>query len=114
MITFACKSINKEDLIRCSLNLNKTEYKILDFLFRNGQRMTTIGISGRMGLERTTVQKGMKNLMRKRIVTRKKENLKEGGYVFFYELNDKKNIKDEIKNTISDWYKSAIKKVEEI
>ena len=32
MISFACKDIDKEELIRCSFELNKTEYKLLMFL----------------------------------------------------------------------------------
>lgn len=32
MVTFACKRIRKEELIKCSFDLNKTEYNVLMFL----------------------------------------------------------------------------------
>ncbi len=114
MITFACKTINKEDVVRCALNLNKTEYSVLDFFFKNQKRQTTLTFSKCLGLERTTMQKALKNLMKKKIIERKKETLKSGGYVFVYELKNKNYIKKRIKETISNWHRSALEKIEKL
>ena len=114
MITFACRIIKKEDVVKCSLNLNKTEYNILNFFFKNSGSYSPLQISKKMKLERTTVQKALKGLVRKNLVIRKKKNLKRGGYVFLYETIDKEKIKERIKNIISKWHKGAIEKIDEL
>ncbi len=114
MIRFACKVIEKEDVVRCALNLNKTEYNILDFFFKKTGSFSIQKISAGMGLERTTVQKALKGLIKNSLVTRRKKNLDKGGYVFIYELTDRNRIKRDIKKTISVWYKNALRSVEKI
>ncbi len=114
MFTFACKTIRKEDIIKCALGLNKTEYTILEFFFKKGKSQSVKKIYQTLGFERTTVQKALKNLMKKNLVKRKKVDLKKGGYVFLYELNDKNKIKNRIKSTVSAWSKHAIRKIDEI
>jgi len=114
MITFACKVIKKEDVVKCSLNLNKTEYNVLNFFFKNSGSYSPLQISKKMKLERTTVQKALKGLIKKNLIVRKKKNLKRGGYVFLYEIKDKEEIKERIKRIISNWYKGAIEKIDEL
>ncbi len=114
MITFACKTINKEDVVRCALDLNKTEYNVLNFFFKNQKRQITLTLSKSLGLKRTTIQKALKNLMKKKLIERKKETLKNGGYVFVYELKNKNCIKKRIKDTISKWHRSALEKIEKL
>lgn len=114
MITFACKTINKEDVIRCALNLNKTEYSVLGIFFKNQKRQTTLTLSKSLGLKRTTIQKALKNLMKKKLIERKKETLNNGGYIFVYELKNKNHIKKRIKETISNWHRNALEKIEKL
>jgi len=112
MITFACKEIKKEELIRCSFNLNKTEYNVLMFLLKNNLDLNAIDIAKNMNLERTTVQKAITGLLEKELVKRKQFNLDKGGYVYIYDVNDKKEIKTKIKQIISQWHKSVISEVD--
>ncbi len=114
MIRFACKVIDKQDIVRCAFDLNKTEYNVLVFFFKNPRDNTAKKVSDSIGLERTTVQKAFKKLLRKKIIKRKKKNLEKGGYIFLYELNDKNIVKKRIKDTISEWYKNAIRKIDDI
>ncbi len=114
MITFACKKIKQEELIRCSFSLNKTEYNVLMFLLKRDSPLTASQIAEIMGLERTTVQKAVKNLFSKKLAGRMQKNLPKGGYTFFYEIRNKKEIKDRMKSIVYDWYKSAEKAINKI
>ena len=107
MISFSCKKISKEELIRCSFNLNKTEYNVLIFLLENEGKHTILDISKKMNLERTTIQKAIKNLVKNDLVKRTQINLPKGGYIFYYEINNKKNIKYRMKKIVYNWYKSV-------
>ena len=107
MITFSCKNISEEELMRCSFNLNKTEYKLLVFMLRYNKAIAVSQISKCMKLERTTIQKAIKNLLKKNLVTRVQKNLPRGGYVFLYWPNKKDEIKNKMKEITYKWYKSV-------
>ncbi|RLE47713.1 MarR family transcriptional regulator [Candidatus Woesearchaeota archaeon] len=107
MIYFACKSINKEDLIRCSFALNKTEYKLLMFLLDYDEFITAAKLAKKMGLERTTVQKAVKLLVEKGLVSRKQENLEKGSYIFLYRIKDVKEIKERLRKIVRKWHEKV-------
>ncbi|MHA1575358.1 MAG: helix-turn-helix domain-containing protein [Alphaproteobacteria bacterium] len=114
MITFSCKKISKEDLIKCSLALNKTEYNLLMFLLKKDRCFTAIQISDLMTLDRTTIQKAISNLVEKGLVKRKQKNISGGGYTFLYLIEDKKEIKNKIKEVIRKWCKGVEEAINEI
>lgn len=107
MILFSCKKISKEDLIKCAFALNKTEYKLLIFLLKKEKKYNAYQISGLMKLDRTTIQKAIKNLADKELVKRVQRNISGGGYTFLYIISDKKEIKDKIKKVICKWCKGV-------
>ena len=100
MITFSCKKISKEDLIKCAFTLNKTEYHLLIFLLKKDKRYTATQISELMELDRTTIQKAITQLVNKELVKRKQKNISGGGYTFLYLIEDKKEIKNKLKEVI--------------
>ena len=114
MITFACKKIEQEELIRCSFNLNKTEYNVLLFLLKNKNVITVSGIAKAMNLERTTVQKAIKTLVGKNLVKRMQKNLERGGYIYYYSVENKDEIKKRMKSIVHDWYKMVEKEINEL
>ena len=114
MITFSCKKISKEDLIKCAFALNKTEYNLLMFLLKNDTHFTATQISKLMELDRTTVQKAAANLADKELVKRKQRNISGGGYTFLYSIEDKKEIKNKIKEVIRKWCKGVENTIDEI
>jgi len=111
MITFACKRIRQEELIRCSFNLNKTEYNVLMFILKRSGNCTVSMVSESMGLERTTVQKAVKTLFKRRLVKRMQKNLSKGGYIYYYKISNKNEIKNEMKNIVYMWYKGVEKEI---
>jgi len=112
VIDFACKRISREELIRCSLNLNKTQYKVFEFMLRKNKKMTVSQIANSLSLERTTVQKAMKGLLKKKIVKRFQRNLSAGGYEFLYELENVDQIKQNLKQILREWSRSAEKVID--
>jgi len=114
MITFSCKKISKEDLIKCSLALNKTEYNLLIFLLKKDKSFTATQISELMELDRTTIQKAITRLVDKELVKRKQINISGGGYTFLYLIEDKKEIKNKIKEVIHKWCKGVEKAINEV
>ncbi len=112
MITFACKNIRKEDLIRCSFDLSKAECRIFLFLMKNKGEMSASEIGRKMDKDRTTIQKYLSNLMKKSIVSRRQKNLKNGGYVFVYKIIDRKKIVKMMREIMGMWYKNALREIE--
>ncbi len=106
-VTFSCKKITGEELMRCSFNLNKTEYNLLIFLLSGNKKYRISEISKDMGLERTTIQKAMKSLVGKGLAKRTQKNLSGGGYVFFYKPDNKDEIKNKMKEITYNWYKNV-------
>ena len=114
MVTFACKKINPDELIRCSFDINKTEYNVLFFMIKNQSPITVIRIAKEMKLERTTVQKAIKTLLEKSLVKRIQRNLQRGGYIFFYEAGNKKDLKIRIKKIVHNWVKAVDREIEKL
>jgi len=107
VITFSCKRISKGDLIKCAFALNKTEYNLLIFLLENDKKYTASQISELMRLDRTTIQKAVKDLVGKGLVVRLQRNIRGGGYTFLYAINGKEDIKGKIKRVIHTWCKGV-------
>ena len=107
MITFACKKIRLDELVRCSFNLNKTEYHVLMFLLRKEKEFDIHSISKKMGFERTTVQKALKTLLENKLAKRRQTNIKTGGYFFLYYIKNKDSIKMRLLEIIRQWEKNA-------
>lgn len=108
----SCKQVDSKDLIKCTFGLNKTELEL--FIFLSKSRMCeTIGvISKSAGLDRTTVQKSLKRLLEIGVLERKQKNLQNGGYVFFYCVKKKNEVKQRMKEIIDQWHANAISELD--
>lgn len=111
MITFACKKISLEEIVRCSFNLSRTEYKTFRFLLEKEKEFDVNSLSKRMGLERTTVQKASKGLLKKGIAKRRQVNIKKGGYFFLYTVNSKAEIREKLLRIIKQWHNNVEKEI---
>ena len=106
-VSFACKNVELEDIIKCSFNLNKTEYKLFLFLIKNNNGGGINDISKKIKLERSTVQKALKGLTEKKIVEIIQRNNEGGGYCFYYRIVDKEDIKKRVLDNVDKWQKSV-------
>lgn len=108
---FACKKIDVKDIIACSLGLKKSEYKVFEILLL-GDHFTLKDLSKKLSLDRTTVQKVLKNFVNNDLVIRYQENLNNGGYVFVYKIKDKSILKKRINTAIDKWHDVAKQSIE--
>ena len=103
--------IELKNLIKCSFELNKTDYNIFVFLMSKEEDMTTNKIARYLGLDRTTVQKSIRRLTEKELVLRTQKNLKKGGYIFIYSIKDKKVIKERMSEIVKKWHDNVQKEI---
>ncbi|MBD3209263.1 MarR family transcriptional regulator [Candidatus Woesearchaeota archaeon] len=109
MISFACQNIDLQDIITCSFELNKTEYELLLFLLQQQQSLTVHDIAKKRGLERSTVQKAISQLLQKALVERRQMNLSSGGYRFLYGVHDKDDMKQRLMSIVDGWHENVTK-----
>ena len=111
MIDFACKKFDIEEVVKCSLGLSKSEFRLLKFLIRNEKQFMTDELSEKLGLDKSTIQRGIKRLHQKGLVKRGQINQSRGGYVFHYIIKDKSKIRDIIINIIEGWSDGVKKEI---
>jgi predicted transcriptional regulator len=113
-MNYECGKVDIEELLACSLNLKKSEYKIFKVLFKEERALTAIEVSDMLTLDRTTVQKVLKKFLENSLVQRFQENLENGGYLFRYKVKDKQNIKRHIRFILKRWYDSGNEMIEKL
>lgn len=111
MIDFACKKFDLEEVVKCSLGLSKSEFKLLKFLIENDKQFTTEELSKKLNLDKSTIQRGVKKLHGKGLVVRGQINQSIGGYLFLYRIKDKNKIRKIISDTVDSWVKVFHEKI---
>jgi predicted transcriptional regulator len=109
MIDFACKKFKLDDVVKCGLGLTRSEFKILSFLINNQGSFKSNDLSKELKIDLTTSQRALKQLREKELIRRMQKNLSPGGYVFFYSITDKEEVKKRLMKIIYRW----LKRVEE-
>ncbi len=107
MITFACKTVDIKDVIRCSFNLSKTEYSLLTHFVKVDEKKTVAQLSDELNLERSTVQKAIQKLQDKDLIKRHQINIAGGGYRFIYAVEDKEALRTRLEIIVAQWYKNV-------
>lgn len=104
MIDFACKKFNLEEVMRCILNLSKSELKILRvFISNKNLFLNTQEIQSKTTLDLTTIQRAVKKIYSLGIIERGQTNLSSGGYVFNYRLKSKAEIRNKVISLVDNW-----------
>jgi len=115
MIDFACKKFDLNEVIRCSLNLTKKEFKILEYLMKNPKKeFTTQQIAGVFNIGLSTSQKAIKNISEKGLLKKIQKNLNKGGYTIIYSIKEQRVLKQRILEIIHSWVKKVEKEIENI
>jgi len=113
MIDFACKKFDLKEVIRCSLNLTKTEFKILEYLMENSnKKFTAREISKIFKIGLSTSQKAINGINEKDLVKRSQKNLGKGGYIFVYSIKQKLILKQKILEIINNWMRKVEKEIQ--
>ena len=88
MIDFACKKFEMNEVIKCTLGLTKSEYKLMDFFLEKEDKwVSTSKLSNLFELNITTIQRAVKTLYEKDILDRRQDNLEQGGYEYYYKIS---------------------------
>jgi len=108
MIDFACKKFNLNEIIKCSLNLTKLEFTMLEFLIKKDNKWFSANdISKKLGIGLSTTQKGVKKLNEKNVLLQRQENIPGGGYYFVYKMTNKHKLKRNILIIVQNWTKKV-------
>lgn len=111
-IDFACKKFELSEIIKCSLGLTKSDFKIMEFLLKEKKEFRSLEISKKLSLDLSNVQRSLKKLSEKEIILRSQFNLSNGGYIYKYKINNSKEIKNMILNIVNNWVKKVESKIE--
>lgn len=111
MIDFACKKFDLDEVIKCVLGLSKSEFRLLKFLSEHDLRFTTEELSKKLKLDKSTIQRSIKKLHEKDLVTRSQMNQSVGGYIFLYKIKNKENIRKIVTDTLDNWVGTFKKKL---
>lgn len=65
--------------------------------------LTAQEIAKQIRLDRTTVQKSVKNLHEKEIIDKHQVNYTKGGYSFLYSVKSKEHIKEKVMQIVDEW-----------
>ncbi len=104
MIDFACKEFKVEDVIKCALNLTKSDLIVMKyFLSENEHWVDTESLSKALNLDISTIQRSVKKLHEKEILQRSQQNLDGGGYIYRYKINSRVEVKNIVMNVVSSW-----------
>lgn len=110
-IDFACKKFDLEEIVKCSLGLSRSEFRILKFLISNDKRFMTDELSEKLKLDKSTIQRGVKRLHQKGLLVRGQINQTKGGYVFYYRVKEKTQIRNIIIDIVEGWTKGVKKEI---
>lgn len=114
MIDFACKQFDINEVIKCGLGLTRSEFKLMDYLVKNfGKTYDSNDLAKEMSLDKTTVQRALKKLHEKNVVKRMQKNLDGGGYVFYYEIKPKPELRKIIVDIVNNWNKNVEKALDQ-
>ena len=105
MIDFACKRFDIQEVVKCSLGLSKSEFNLLNFLMKYDKDFTTLELAKELKLDKSTIQRSIKKLHEKKLVRRGQTNQSVGGYLFYYRIRDKVEIRKVISSTVEGWFK---------
>jgi len=103
MIDFACKKFDIEEVIKCSLALSKSDFRILKFLMQNDDSFSTEELSKKLDLDKSTIQRSVKKLHSQGLITRGQINQTIGGYLFLYRIKEKERIRKIILDIVEGW-----------
>lgn len=103
MIDFACKRYSIEEILRCSLSLRRSEFRVFHYLLSARAPLSSQELSKKLSLDVTSVQRSLKSLHEKKVVVRSQRNLPSGGYVYLYSAASRGAIRSKVQSLLSEW-----------
>jgi predicted transcriptional regulator len=110
---FACKTIDVQQILKCSLGLSKAGCSVLRELMSQEDWITSEELAITTGYDLATVQRSLKHLHERNVVKRIQHNREVGGYEYYYLLVDKKAFRNVVTQTMEEWMQEARKELTE-
>ncbi|MFX1326775.1 MAG: helix-turn-helix domain-containing protein [Promethearchaeota archaeon] len=119
------ETYSSQELFKCILGLNEIEAKIFCVLLKN-QDLTTSQLTEKIEMDRSSIQKAVKNLLRLRLIKRSSmsmkdytkikniDNGKKQGYLYIYNAKNIDSIKKEFKKLLDKWYNSMLNYIDNL
>ncbi len=104
---FACKQIDLDEVVKCSLGLTRAEYRVFKKYMALKKQVTLATLSQKTGLDRTTVQKASLKLVERGLLSRSQHNRTRGGYEFLYSIVDRTEIRSKVRNIVRSWWEAV-------
>jgi len=102
-IDFTCKKVSLKDLIQCNYNLNESEYNIFSQLIKSKVGLSVKDIVEKVEKDRTTVQKILSKLLKRKLIIKRQKNL-DRGFMFVYFSKNKEEIFEEIETNVQNYF----------
>jgi predicted transcriptional regulator len=113
MFDFACKKFSIDDVLKCGFSLTNSGLKVLKYFITNSSKaFSTKELSKKFNLELSTVQKNVKFLYQAGFLFRTQKNKSSGGYVYYYQIKNKEEMKKLITDIMEGWTKSFKKEID--
>lgn len=100
---FACKKIDVEQVLKCSLGLTKAGCTIMHYLRKNDDWHTSEEIAKKTGYDLATTQRTLKHLYERGVVHRRQQNRDVGGYEYHYQIVSEQELQTTINAVLDDW-----------
>ena len=99
-------------MLKCSFGLTKAGCSVLkEFLNQPGRVWISDGLAERTGHDLATVQRALKHLFERGVLSRRQQNREAGGYEYVYELKDESELLALIESTLDEWVLQAKREV---
>jgi len=113
MIDFACKRFKLEEIVKCGFGLTKNDFAVLMWFMKRKGEADSEEISRKLSIGLTTSQKSLKRLYEKGLIIRTQKNLSDGGYAYYYRIQDKKMIKSKLMTVLHSWISGVEKSMDD-
>jgi predicted transcriptional regulator len=111
MTEYLYKNFDFESILRCTFSLSNSEVKVLFSLMECKSGECVNSVAEKLKRDRSTIQKTILKLLEKDLVEKKKENLEEGGYFFYYFPKSKVELKKQMLASIESWHINVKKEI---
>jgi predicted transcriptional regulator len=119
------KIFKSGNLFKCILGLNELDSNVFSYLLKNKQ-VTTIELADVLKRDRSSIQRGLQNLIEMKMIKRESMSLKDftnstgyedsskRGYLYVYTAENLPYIKQKFTNLLEQWYHSMLNYIDSL
>jgi len=105
-------TLNCDNVLECFFGVNESDVEIYRILLTEGEKKIE-EISSISGKSENTTYKSLQKLMLAGIVIRERKLLRGGGYYYTYKAVSPKEVGEQMRRTLDNWYDKVVDAIEE-